>query len=571
MATPTSNTAQAFSLALSGLNEIDALIFGSRWGNTWSPTPLTYSFASAQSQWLSPGYTALNEPFSTGVGALSASEQVNARLALATWSNFANVDLAEVADNGAIVGEIRIAYTATSEDEGAHAYGPGGSPASGDIWINSNSSQRGFVPGSFGFYTLLHEIGHALGLKHPFDSSPGNAAILDKRLDQISYTVMAYDPYPEYPGTEYGLSFYPTTPMPLDIQAAEYLYGTRMSRNPDDTTYIFNQGSSYFETIYDTGGIDTIVWSATTQNGDIDLRPYSWSALGNPLRVFGDGGVVYVDDYNVTIYDTTVIENAIGGAANDDMYGNDVANRLEGRSGHDDIFGYDGNDTLIGGEGNDHLYGRAPTGGTDGADSLDGGGGNDYLQGNAGNDTLDGGDGSDRLNGGANDDLIFGGSGNDTTNGNLGNDSLTGGAGNDSLRGGQGSDSLSGGDGDDILSGDLGADTLTGGLGSDIFSILGPTSLSNASDRITDFGTGDRIALGFAPVVLLGSGQASGGAALTAAQQLFDGHAGNNEVAAIQVGADTYLFYAVAGGAAIDSAILVSNVFSSIFDTADFA
>jgi len=260
-------------------------------------------------------------------------------------------------------------------------------------------------------------------------------------------------------------------------------------------------------------------------------------------------------------------------AGNDNISGASFDDYLLGFDGHDNLFGGGGSDTLEGGGGNDHLFGQSASGGADGADEIYGGGGSDYIQGNAGNDSLDGGGGSDRIQGGKDDDSIRGGNDNDTVNGNLGNDSIDGQQGNDSLRGGQGNDSINGGVGNDVLSGDLGTDTLTGGADADIFSFLGQGStIAGGPDRITDFADGtDHISVGYSPAAVLeGASQASLSAASTAAQQLFDGHAGTAEVAVVQVGSDTYLFYSSNGGATADSAVQILNISSSAFTAQDY-
>ncbi|MBQ4404016.1 MAG: hypothetical protein II857_06345 [Selenomonadaceae bacterium] len=94
------------------------------------------------------------------------------------------------------------------------------------------------------------------------------------------------------------------------------------------------------------------------------------------------------------------------------------------------------------------------------------------------------------INGGSNNDTIRGGKGNDKLFGESGNDSLAGDAGNDTLSGGKGNDKLLGGAGNDSLAGGTGNDTLTGGAGNDIFFYTG------GKDTITDYETGDTIALG---------------------------------------------------------------------------
>lgn len=249
--------------------------------------------------------------------------------------------------------------------------------------------------------------------------------------------------------------------------------------------------------------------------------------------------------------------------------GNDL---LNGDAGHNLIQGGIGADTINGGGGNDHLFGQSPYGGADMADLIDGEAGNDYIQGNAGNDTLDGGEGSDRINGGASDDLIHGGSGNDSANGNLGSDLLFGDGGNDLLRGGQGNDTLHGGDGNDRLAGDMGIDQLVGGAGMDLFVFSGVGSPVETPDAVTDFQDGtDRLSIGHIPAAVL-TGAAQGTLAVAAgwAQQLFDGHAGTAEAAAIRVGDDTYIFYASDGGATVDSAINIGAVDPVQITAADF-
>jgi len=280
--------------------------------------------------------------------------------------------------------------------------------------------------------------------------------------------------------------------------------------------------------------------------------------------------------------DSAAASAAIFGG-DDSIVGSNDDDTLDGRAGHDVILGHGGSDVIIGADGNDHLYGQSPNGGADGADSITGGNGMDYIQGNAGNDTLDGGAGPDRINGGANNDLIAGGVGNDAINGNLGNDTIDAGEGNDTARGGKDNDQISGGTGNDSLSGDLGNDTLIGGAGNDTltggdgldvfkFAASDAHYAGGGTDIISDYiDATDKIALGFTvSAVLTGTNPVTLSDAVTYAQQLFDGHGGNGEVAALHVGSDTYLFFAGDGGATVDSVIGVGAAATSAFDTTDF-
>lgn len=569
MATPTQNATPVEAVTVSGNSNFTSLVAGTRWVGE-SGVLLSYSFPGSASNW-STGYSQLNEP--GGVMPLGPIEIDAARAVLDIWSRYARVSFTETTETSSNVGEIRFAYTSVDEPtSAAHAYTPGNAPAAGDVWLDVADDFRGFEPGSFDFFTLLHEIGHALGLKHPFEPSSLNDVTISPDADFIGNSIMSYTVHPDFRGTNFGINYLPTTPMPFDIVALRALYGPA-EFNTGDNQYIYNEDRDYFETIFDTGGNDTIVWNSEEQFAIIDLVGGNWSSLGNPLFIlnrFGD--IVETEIYNVAIFRDTVIENVISGNSDDDIYGNEVNNRLEAGGGHDIVWGDAGADTLLGGSGNDHLYGQSPFGGTDGTDSISGGDGSDYLQGNAGADILDGGDGSDRINGGASDDSIAGMAGNDSVNGNLGADTISGGDGNDSLRGGQGNDSISGGIGNDMVSGDLGADILSGGEGVDVFIFGGTASPVGQPDRITDFQIGiDRLAVGFAPsAILTDIARSSAQAAADAAQLLFAGRDGNGEVAVLAVGTDTYVFFGAGGGGTVDMAVVLAGINASL-TTGDFA
>ncbi|WP_340318321.1 calcium-binding protein [Rhizorhabdus argentea] len=350
----------------------------------------------------------------------------------------------------------------------------------------------------------------------------------------------------------------------LDLQ--DLTSGTYLSRS--STGFALDAGDGY-----------------TTEFRGFDL---SYDAFGDPLTGTITGITNSLDgqaNFEITQIDATVGEfahwafdlSAQDGfaallAGNDSFYGSDFDDYMQGFAGHDDLYGGDGSDTLAGGSGNDHIYGQSPYGGPDGNDVIYGGSGSDYIQGNAGDDSLDGGTGSDRIVGGQGNDVIVGGDGNDSINGNRGDDIIYGGADHDTLRGGQGDDSISGGDGDDLISGDLGTDTLRGGNGSDLFVVSGlGSTISNGPDLIVDFGNGrDVIGLDFTPTALVSGTAQTFFSAATAAQQMFDAHAGGNEVAALGVGEDTYIFYSSSGGATVDSAIELAGVSASEISVYDF-
>ncbi|MBW8911056.1 MAG: hypothetical protein JF564_04015, partial [Sphingomonas sp.] len=236
---------------------------------------------------------------------------------------------------------------------------------------------------------------------------------------------------------------------------------------------------------------------------------------------------------------------------------------------------------------------------------LVGAAGPNTLVGSDGNDTLDGGEGSDQLNGGAGDDVyIVDGpgdlvvenisAGSDTIRTAMVNFSLASapnvenlafdGSGNASLTGSAGANLLSGGTGDDLLIGGGGRDTVTGNAGADRFFFARGDAVyampGYASDIITDYDHGSD-SLSLVGGIGRGAGDvlhAAQGVTLTSvadafsyAQALLDVHDGAQDVAVLNVGADSYLFYNDAGGAMINSIIKLAGIAdASIIDGSDF-
>lgn len=200
--------------------------------------------------------------------------------------------------------------------------------------------------GGLGFDTLIHELGHGLGLAHPHDDGGGSTVfpgvqnpgdLGEYYLNQQIYTVMTYNdgwvtsPYGLTPNEGYG---YGGTPMALDIAALQAKYGINPDHNSGDTLYVLPQQNgigTFYGTIWDTGGTDTIV-SEGNGNALIDLRPASLE-----FEADGGGHVSYVDGIygGFVIAHGVLIENATGGSGNDWLIGNDANNILNGGAGLD--------------------------------------------------------------------------------------------------------------------------------------------------------------------------------------------------------------------------------------------
>jgi len=494
-------------MAAPSASEISAaLLYPNNW---WGGSTVTYSIAGPGSAW--PGYGAADEPSNASYGTLNGQQAGQFATAMAAWDKVLALSLVQQSDAGS-PGQIRVAFTDADafqdEDVWGYAFSPpssGGSGAAkaGDIWLDNERAASTFTPTSYDFMATIHEIGHALGLKHPFEEG----ATLPAEYDNHRYTVMSYtdnvdDVFRTIEPTATGIRSVPTgvfatTPMVFDIAALQARYGADPTTAPEATTYSWSQAAPIMQTVYDAGGIDTFDLSTLTRGSNVDLAPGAYSSIAyySAEQQAADWTArypwassflaqqfiqpsTYTWSLNVGIAYSTLIENVVGGSGADTVSGNDAANNIAGGGG---------NDTIAGGAGQDYLRGDA------GDDRIVGGADFDDINGNIGADTASGGAGNDWVVGGKDDDALAGDDGADIVYGNIGNDVADGGAGDDLVRGGQDNDVLTGGDGADWLSGDRGSDTMTGGAGADVFHTFGDAGI----DRVLDFSLaqGDRVQL----------------------------------------------------------------------------
>jgi serralysin len=354
MATPTTNSVGVTYIdpAATGIGRYIA--DGEKWGGgLGTGVTLTYSFPRGSANFITPYGNSFGNGEWDHWHSLSDGERTAVRKALAAWASVANLTFVEVADNSSNVGELRFTYTEViSDTAAAHAYLPSGSPEAGDVWFswdNFNSNGLANIAvGSDDFQTILHEIGHALGLKHSFESP--NA--IPAQHDSYFYTLMSYTASP-WTDSNFA-TFFPTTPMYYDLAAIQALYGRNTSHNAGNTTYTFNGASTYFLTIDDAGGIDKIVYNGTP-GCIINLTIGTFSSVGKSIG-FGGG---HSSRSTVCIGPGSVIESAVGGAGSDTLNGNPQANTLVGQGGNDVLKGNAGNDILNGGAGKDTLGGGA--------------------------------------------------------------------------------------------------------------------------------------------------------------------------------------------------------------------
>ncbi|MDA9240394.1 M10 family metallopeptidase C-terminal domain-containing protein [bacterium] len=204
-----------------------------------------------------------------------------------------------------------------------------------DVFIANGYDAPRFVSTgitNYDYEVLMHEISHALGLKHPFEADGENTNVLSFLEDNSSHTVMSYNLVPwSFSGDLRA----------LDLMSLTQLYGVNPAFNAGDDTYEFLNLTGRF--IIDGGGIDSVIYQGS-QNVFLDLRAGGHSYLGSKSAYITAGN-------QLTISTGSNIENAITGTGNDTIIGNGLNNLIETGDGDDRIFAGEGRDVISSGRG----------------------------------------------------------------------------------------------------------------------------------------------------------------------------------------------------------------------------
>ncbi|KFC70700.1 DUF4214 domain-containing protein [Massilia sp. LC238] len=212
---------------LSGLNHIDALLdIGPDWNYMIGVTPNTiyYTFDLSSGTEVNPE---TGTPV-TGQAAFNITQQTAARSAFTYLQQVTGIQFVETSN-----GSNAQIHLANLDLEGSQTtglcswngpysyignnvvgYKPNAYVYLDNVeWRAQNSNP---VPGSEGYQTLLHELGHALGLKHPFHEGDEHDHVhLPFQQDNTGNTIMSY--------TDTGGPY--STFSPYDIAALNWLYG----------------------------------------------------------------------------------------------------------------------------------------------------------------------------------------------------------------------------------------------------------------------------------------------------------------------------------------------------------
>jgi hypothetical protein len=299
-----------------------------------SARELTFSFLASQ-----PAGQSM-----TGFQEMTEAQKSAVRKAFAYYSKIINVAFTEVGGDGA--GDINFGTNNQANSAGYASLPNGSSVKDKDyLYLANNVSSNGdggMEEGGYGWMTVLHEIGHTLGLKHPGNYNAGGGGApgpyLSAKEDNRQYTLMSYK------DNSYSLGMNATTAMVYDVAALQYLYGANKDASTaDNGSFTFSSDTNYLQTLWSASGTDSIDLSQLTRSSNVDLNPGAYSSINitGPLTNFS-----YSGNRNVGIAYGSQI-NSVTLSATDGVSESVTLNKAFATGGYNTINSFDATDDRI--------------------------------------------------------------------------------------------------------------------------------------------------------------------------------------------------------------------------------
>lgn len=271
---------------------------------------------------------------SVGKRPMSLTEKNAVREAMALASSFTGLSFTEVQESVQNLGQIRWGVIQQSSSKG-YTWLPQAANLdgqAGDIFMDEESMLY-LQAGGQGLEAMLHELGHALGLRHPVNSAPNDQwdQVAAERFNTTQLTVMAQPKNSEFfARSDFGV---------LDVAALRYLYGVK-EVNTGSTVYkLTDSDGQSLKTIVDDDGIDTVDCAAMSSGVSLNLVDGKLWDIG----LTRDGSQAH---NNMGTAIGSLLENAIGTPYDDVLIGNVLNNHLTPGKGNDWVEGADGLDTV---------------------------------------------------------------------------------------------------------------------------------------------------------------------------------------------------------------------------------
>ena len=371
-----------------------ALLIDARWTTMFNgPNPVTtipYAFPTQASDYTA-GANYPSPQYLTGFAPLTADQMAATKTSFDLVASYTDLIFVPAASGLASAAAIRVVQTGYIDPQvGAASWGfyPyfGGS-AAGDLFLGSNGNTPNKYYGTDAFNTIMHELGHTLGLKHGHETT--NHGALAPQYNDNEFSVMTYASYlgaNTSGATAAWDGSAPQSYMMFDIAALQALYGANFSKVGTSTTYAWNNTTGQesinglvapdtgvtltnkiFSTVWTAGAHTTYDLSNFGDNQVDDLRPghwltFSYAQLADLNNLAPEGTPQFQAQgniYNSLLYHGNTdseITTLITGSGNDKIIGNDLGNFLNAGAGHDTIIAGIGDNIMIGGPDADSIF-----------------------------------------------------------------------------------------------------------------------------------------------------------------------------------------------------------------------